>query len=65
MPQPIQPSHIKAELGELLLGSGIGRTSKEELTLFRSLGLAVEDVSAAQYLLERARATGMGTTIEF
>jgi ornithine cyclodeaminase len=61
----IQPSHIKAEFGELLFGSGIGRTSKEELTFFRSLGLAVEDVSAAQYLLERARATGTGTTIEF
>ena len=61
----ILSSHIKAELGELLLGSGIGRTSHEELTLFRSLGLAVEDVSAAQYLLERASATGVGTTFAF
>jgi ornithine cyclodeaminase/alanine dehydrogenase-like protein (mu-crystallin family) len=61
----IQPSHIRAELGELLLNSMPARTSNEELTIFRSLGLAIEDICAAQFLLERARATGSGTTVQF
>jgi ornithine cyclodeaminase len=61
----IGPAHIRAELGELLLGAAQGRTSPDELTLFRSLGLAVEDVAAAQYLLQRARDTGAGTMVHF
>jgi ornithine cyclodeaminase len=55
--------HIKAELGELLLGSKQGRTSTEEVTLFRSLGLAVEDVAAAQYLLQQALMSGTGSVL--
>lgn len=61
----IQRSHMQAELGEVLLDRVPGRTSGEEITLFRSLGLAIEDIAAAQYLLERARREGSGTTIAF
>jgi ornithine cyclodeaminase len=43
----IGTGHIKAEIGDVLLGQARGRTSPDEITLFRSLGLAVEDVSAA------------------
>jgi ornithine cyclodeaminase len=59
------PEHIRAELGELLTGAAQGRTSNEEITLFKSLGLAVEDLAAAQFLYEKARAEGGGTWLEF
>lgn len=61
----IEPGHIRAELGEVLIGADPGRTSPEELTVFESLGLAVEDLFAAEYLVRRARETGAGTTVEF
>ena len=48
------PEHIRAELGEILTGAHPGRTAPDELTVFKSLGLAVEDLAAAEYVLERA-----------
>ncbi len=59
------PEHIRAELGEILLGRHPGRTSPDELTVFKSLGLAVEDLAAAEYAVRRAAETGAGTTVEF
>jgi ornithine cyclodeaminase len=59
------PEHIRAELGKILTGSAQGRTSSDELTLFKSLGLAVEDLSAAAFLYEKARRLGRGTVVEF
>jgi len=56
---------IKAELGEILTGAAQGRSSPGEITLFKSLGLAVEDLAAAQLLHEKARREGVGTTVEF
>lgn len=61
----IEPAWIHAELGELLLGSAPGRSSADELTVFRSLGIAVEDLFAAEYILRRAAETGRGTTLDF
>jgi len=61
----ISNGHIKAELGEVLAGIARGRTADDELTVFESLGLAVEDLAAAEYLLRRAEDTGKGTTVEF
>jgi ornithine cyclodeaminase/alanine dehydrogenase-like protein (mu-crystallin family) len=61
----IGPDHIKGEIGEVLIGSSPGRTSPEELTVFRSMGLAVEDLAAAEYVAARARETGAGTEVEF
>lgn len=61
----IGPDHIRAELGELLTGEKPGRSSAEEITLFKSLGIAVEDLASAQFLHQRAQATGKGTRIEF
>jgi ornithine cyclodeaminase/alanine dehydrogenase-like protein (mu-crystallin family) len=57
--------HIRAELGELLTGAAPGRTSAEEITLFKSLGLAVEDLASAAFLYEKARREDRGTWIEF
>jgi ornithine cyclodeaminase/alanine dehydrogenase-like protein (mu-crystallin family) len=56
--------HIRAEIGEVLIGSAPGRTGGE-LTIFRSLGLAVEDLAAAEYVVRRARETGAGTEVPF
>ena len=61
----VGPDHIRAELGEILIGTAKGRASKEELTLFKSLGLAVEDLASAQFLFEKAQRTGSGTWVEF
>jgi ornithine cyclodeaminase/alanine dehydrogenase-like protein (mu-crystallin family) len=61
----ITPDHIRAELGELLTGAKPGRTSRDEITLFKSLGLAVEDLAAASLACRRARDAGAGTWVEF
>jgi len=55
---------IRGELGELLLGKP-GRTSPDEITLFKSLGLAVEDLASAQLLHEKGLRLGVGTRVEF
>lgn len=57
----IDDGHIRGELGELVIGSIGGRERDDEITLFKSLGLAVEDVAAARVIYDRARATGLGT----
>ena len=55
------PQHIRAEIGEVLIGSAPGRTSSSEITLFKSLGLAIEDLAAVRYLFQ----TGEGTVVDF
>jgi ornithine cyclodeaminase len=57
------PDSIRAELGELLIGSAEGRRSAQELTVFKSLGLAVEDLAAAELVLSRALAAGAGVEV--
>ncbi|HXV02469.1 MAG TPA: ornithine cyclodeaminase family protein [Gaiellaceae bacterium] len=59
----IAADHIRGEIGEVLIGTAPGRSSPDELTVFRSLGLAVEDLAAAEYVVERARAGGVGTEV--
>lgn len=54
---------IHAELGEVVLGRKSGRDSRDEITLFKSVGLAIEDVSTASAAYERARATGVGREV--
>lgn len=61
----IGPEHIRAELGELLTGAHPGRTDEQELTLFESLGIAAEDLAAAELCVSRARERGLGTEVEF
>src|SRR5690349_9989682 len=52
----VTPDSIVAEIGELLIGAKSGRTSESEITLFKSLGLAIEDVACADYLYRKATA---------
>ena len=61
----ILADHIKAEIGELLIGAKPGRTSPNEITMFKSLGLAVEDLASADFLYRKARASGKGTWVEY
>ena len=56
--------HIRAELGEVVAGAHPGRESDNELTVFRSLGIGVEDLAAAQVAVQNARRTGLGTEVE-
>lgn len=56
---------IVGEIGELLIGTKSGRTSATEITLFKSLGLAIEDVATANYLYNKARTESAGTWIDF
>ena len=56
---------IRAEIGEILTGAAKGRTSNEQITLFKSLGIAIEDLAAAQFLFDKAKAAGAGTWVDF
>lgn len=56
--------HIQGEIGEILLGRVQGRESAEEITLFKSLGLAVEDLASAHYVYTKALTQGTGTWVE-
>jgi ornithine cyclodeaminase len=60
----IGPEHVLAELGEVLDGRAGGRRAAEEVTLFKSLGLAIEDVAAAHVVHSNAVRLGAGTRIE-
>jgi ornithine cyclodeaminase len=61
----IGPEHIRAELGEVLIGSAEGRRADTELTVFKSLGLAAEDLAAAEHVYARAHAAGAGAAVPF
>ena len=61
----IGPEHIRGELGEVLTGQKPGRTSREQITLFKSLGLACEDLAAANYLYRKAKELDAGVWVEF
>ena len=59
----IHDEHIVGEIGEILAGRVAGRASPDEITLFESLGLGVEDVAAAHHVCTRAHAERQGTRV--
>jgi len=61
----VNPESIIGEIGELLIGTKTGRTSATDITLFKSLGLAIEDVVSADYLYHKAQSQNAGTWIDF
>ncbi len=61
----IAPEHIVGELGEVLLGQVAGRTSPAEITLFKSVGLAIQDVAVAARVYAAARERGIGQEMRF
>ena len=58
----ITEAHLVGEIGELVSGLVGGRSSKQDVTIFKSLGLAVEDVVTARLVVDRATAAGLGQT---
>ena len=56
-------SHFRTELGGILLGRSLGRTSPEEVTLFKSVGVAIQDLCAAARALENARRFQLGVPL--
>lgn len=61
----VSPENIAGEIGELLIGATAGRTSATEITLFKSLGLAIEDVVSADYVYRKVLSHDSGTWIDF
>lgn len=61
----LRPADIHAELGEVITGARTGRASSTEITLFKSLGLGIEDVAAARHVVAEARRLGLGQEIAF
>jgi len=59
----IGPEHVHAEIGELLTGDRPGRTSPDQITLYKSVGIAAQDVAAANLVLAGARAAGIGLEV--
>jgi alanine dehydrogenase len=59
----IGPDAIHAELGEIVAGHKAGRQSPTEITLFKSVGVAIEDIAAAAFVYEQALAKGLGTPL--
>ncbi|MFE2070719.1 ornithine cyclodeaminase family protein [Streptomyces sp. NPDC059467] len=60
----VGPGHIRAELGEVLLGTRPGRRERTEITVFKSLGLGVQDIMSGFAVAEEAAARGLGQTFE-
>lgn len=56
----ITPEHVHAELGELVSGAKPGRASAEQITVYKSVGVAVQDAAAAAQVLAKARELGAG-----
>jgi ornithine cyclodeaminase/alanine dehydrogenase-like protein (mu-crystallin family) len=61
----ITPEHILGEIGEVARGTRIGRRSPSDITLYKSLGIAPQDLASAHYVLGKARAAGVGQVIDF
>ncbi len=75
----ITQDHLQGELSEVLLSpksgnndnsssnhnKGMGRKSKEDITVFKSLGLAIEDLASALHVYKKAKELGQGTWLDW
>jgi ornithine cyclodeaminase/alanine dehydrogenase-like protein (mu-crystallin family) len=61
----IDAGHVHAEIGELVAGIAEGRTTAEQITLYKSVGVAAQDAAAAALVLAAARAAGIGSDVPF
>jgi ornithine cyclodeaminase/alanine dehydrogenase-like protein (mu-crystallin family) len=60
----ISSDHIHADLGEIVTGKKPARTSRDQITLFKSNGLAIQDAATALLVYERAKSAGLGVEVE-
>ena len=58
-------AHLVGEVGDVFLGKLPGRAGPDDVTVFESLGIAVEDLASAHHLLKHARETGAGQWLEW
>jgi alanine dehydrogenase len=61
----IDDAHLLGEIGDVFLGKLEGRRSERDITIYESLGIAIEDLAAAHYIHRRAVETGAGTWLEW
>ena len=61
----ITADHILGEIGEVAKGTQVGRRTPADVTVYKSLGIAPQDLAAAHFVLQRARAAGVGQVIDF
>ena len=61
----IASHHLIGEIGEVLLGTKPGRRLETDITLFKSLGIVAEDLTAADYALQQAAAGNVGARVSF
>jgi alanine dehydrogenase len=61
----MSPEHIAAEFGEVVLGRLPGRQSAQQITLFKSVGIAVQDALAAEIAIRNAKRLVIGQTVSF
>lgn len=60
----ITREHVSRELGQVVAGTAPARTSPDEITLFKSVGNAIQDVVVGRFAVDKARSDGVGTSIE-
>ena len=60
----VTPAHIAGEIGEVLLGTAPGRKSPDDITIYKSLGIAAQDLAAADYVYTAARAQNVGIEVD-
>ena len=60
----LDDSHIQGEIGEVILGKKKGRTSDTEITVYKSLGIASQDLAAAYYVYQNAKNNNIGQLIK-
>ncbi len=60
----LEKTRVHAELGEIVAGRKPGRTSREEITIFDSTGLAIQDLAAGQLVCKKAVQAGQGKVLE-
>ncbi|MEH3143666.1 MAG: ornithine cyclodeaminase family protein [Mycobacterium kyogaense] len=60
----ITADDARTELGDVITGAALGRTSPEDITLFESVGMGLQDLAAAELVVARARELGRGTRID-
>lgn len=61
----VNEDHLVGELTDLVTGSKPGRTQDADITLFKAVGLAAEDVGSAEYIYQKALQEGIGTSVDF
>jgi ornithine cyclodeaminase len=61
----VSEGHVLGEIGDVLNGRVVGRTCDHDITVYKSLGVAAQDLAAAHVIYERAVRDGIGTRVPF